>query len=145
MATENVPTPPGMSDEDWADLKARQIKFHEEKSNAERVTAQKEEREREHAADFRTDVEGIYARGGWDDTPAAVIFNPAATPLSIAVAAEAKADCLRKSLVTWSLVDSANMPTVSEVACTLEPLAQEVALLVGELSKRLARIKGAAT
>jgi len=93
---------------------------------------------------FRTVFEGCYLINEADgNKPAAALqFNPAAPPVSIAGAALSRADQLHKALTLWSCV-SAGEADALEVAQHLEPIADEVRMLLDELLTRLNPAKGA--
>jgi len=69
--------------------------------------------------------------------PAAIVLNPERTPLSVAISASARAGLLRKTLFAWALVGNSGEATASDVADILEPMAQEVELLLADLVAQL--------
>jgi hypothetical protein len=71
------------------------------------------------------------------------VFNPLATPVSLAAAATARADCLHMALDAWTGIDGG--PEIRGIANSLEPIAQELQILLGELTARLSRQERAAS
>jgi hypothetical protein len=83
---------------------------------------------------FQTEFEGIYARPHCE-VPA-LVFNPEATPIALVSAAHARAATLHKLLDCWARVETSEI-SVLEIASALEPMAQEVELLLERLSNCL--------
>jgi len=83
--------------------------------------------------EFRTGAEDARTRPG---TPAALLFNPHAEPASLAALAGGRAECLHRSLISWCCVTSGDVSAVS-LALALEPIAEEMLLLMNELNDRL--------
>lgn len=151
MATEDVttranveppPPPLGLTADDLAAL--LRIAERQRQSEEEEETKRRTALRLAHADDFRTPFEEMYTPGmpcaaGEDDPPAALVLNPHRTPLALAAAATSRADTLLKSISAWAQVDASAGVTATEVASILEPLAQELELLLTDLTAHLSR------
>jgi hypothetical protein len=85
---------------------------------------------------FRTDSEEEHQSGF--DVPPALVINPAAEPRSLLAALKHRSNMLHSSLRAWGCVDPEHgSVTASEIVEICEPLAQEVDMLVDELTRKL--------
>lgn len=91
------------------------------------------------ATNFLTDCERAHAVG---EPPSALIVNPEATADSLFAAVESRACRLRDSLLQWTLLRESDTPA-PELASNLEPLAQEVQLLLEHLRAAVHKEKSA--
>lgn len=142
MATDTVPippTPPGMTDEDFANLCAAQIKWNK----AKRDLASRNARDAATPPGFRTSHEAMFVPGDHGCSPPALLINPAANVQSLVCAAHSRAVRLQQSLSSWAASGNAGCVTVDEVAYSLEPLAEEVSLLLEELASKVGRSSSA--
>lgn len=88
----------------------------------------------EHASElkgFRTEFEGLYAPMNYE-VPA-LVFNPNATSIALISAAHARASTLHKLLDCWARA-APDVASAMEIASALEPMAQEVELLLERVS-----------
>lgn len=92
---------------------------------------------------FRTAHEGLFIHGDLDLSPPALMINPAASLQSLAYAAHSRAVRLQESLSHWSLTGEEGEISVNGVAASLEPLAEEVSLLLQELSDKARQLESA--
>ena len=71
------------------------------------------------------------------NAPAALVFNPNAAPSALAAAGLSRATILRRALNNWACVPDAGDASPADIAQYLEPLADELRLLLSELLDRL--------
>lgn len=69
----------------------------------------------------------------------ALLFNPHAELDTVLSAAMGRASNLHRLLLQWGSTDSERAPTAPEVASAMEPLAEEICLLLGEVQRRFVK------
>ncbi len=87
---------------------------------------------------FEVDIDSCYlirSEADIDKAPA-LIINPEASDLRLISAAMRRADGIQKMLDAWSRMEDGNVQ-VREVTCVLEPIAQEVMLLLDAATDRM--------
>jgi hypothetical protein len=82
---------------------------------------------------FVTEYDGAFMRDQAGATPA-ILFNPQAAPTDLLPMALARAERLRSHLHLWACSEDEGF---AEVASLLEPLAQEVTLILDEVRCRM--------
>jgi len=89
----------------------------------------------EDPAGFRTLHEAGYVLD-IDATKPALLINPHASLVALMAAATSRASRLNKALWQWATVEDCS-PIASEVASTLQPLAEEVTLLLDAIEQHV--------
>lgn len=84
---------------------------------------------------FRSMLEGGFVIDA--DAPTALIFNPQAPASSLAAAAAYRATLLHGALNAWSCVPRSGEVCASEAAEHLSPLADELRIVLAELTRRI--------
>jgi hypothetical protein len=137
MLAEPGTPPPGIDAQEWADLQEKDAAWRREKEERETKEAESRAREILERTYFRTDHESYYGRTfGGKRGAAALLFNPDAAPVAFAEAALSRADSVREMLEAWSRSGEGDT-TAAEAAEFLQPLAQEVTLLLNHLVDQL--------
>jgi len=131
----NGGAPPGKTKAEWSALCAQDAEWNRERKETQDRHASEAARRVLEMTYFRTSHEGGYLADE-DHLAPALVFNPNAEPVAFAAAAASRADTLHRTLVSWSIAEPEEV-TVGEVAAALEPLAQEVKLLLDHLMTQL--------
>jgi hypothetical protein len=83
---------------------------------------------------FVTNYDGAFFTPSQEGPPPAILFNPEAAPSELLPFAAARAERLRGHLHAWACAEAGEL---TEVASLLEPLAQEVTLILEEVRLRM--------
>lgn len=88
---------------------------------------------------FASSTENMYRVPGHEDEAPALIINPSASDEAILCAAVRRADLVDRMLNAWARTSDNSEVAAMDVASVTQPIAEEVTILLGELSSRLSR------